>query len=93
MIYILVCIGNSDNKLTQQEWAKFVQVTGEMLQSYESARHFFGGSETYAPWQNVCWLCMINDAQLPEIKRNIRSLCDLYRQESAYILTGMGEFV
>lgn len=48
---------------------------------------------TYAPWQNVSWLCMVNDLELPEIKRNIRDLCDLYRQDSAYMLTGMGELI
>lgn len=93
MIYILVCVGNTDNKLTQYEWSKFVRAVGEMLQCYQTARHFFGGSETYAPWQNVSWLCVVNDAQLPEIKLNIRNLCDLYKQDSAYVLTGMGEFI
>ena len=93
MINILVTIGNTDNKLTQHEWAKFVRAMGEMLQCYETARHFFGGSATYDSWQNVSWLCMVNDAQLTEIKANIRNLCDLYQQDSAFVLAGMGEFV
>lgn len=93
MIYILVSIGNTDNKLTQQEWSQFVGAVGDTLRSYETERHFFGGSETYAPWQNVCWLCLVNDHQLLEIKSRIRHLCDWYRQDSAFLLTGTGQFI
>lgn len=93
MINICVSIGNTDNKLSQHEWAKFVRAVGEMLRCYETMRFFFGGSATYEPWQNVCWLCQVNDLQLAEIKANLTSLRELYKQESAYILWGVGEFV
>ena len=42
-MYLVVSIGNTDNKLTQQEWSRFVHSVGELLQSYETHRHFFGG--------------------------------------------------
>lgn len=93
MITLCVSIGNSDNKLTQQEWAQFVKAIGELLKSYETMRFFFGGSENYAPWQNVCWLCQVNDLQLSEIKNGIRNIREIYGQESAYVLWGAGEFV
>lgn len=93
MINICVSIGNTDNKLSQHEWAKFVRAVGEMLRGYETMRYFFGGSATYEPWQNVCWLCQVNDAQLVEIKANLTNLRELYGQESAYILWGVGELI
>jgi hypothetical protein len=93
MITLCVSIGNTDNKLTQHEWAKFVRAVGELLQCYQTIRYFFGGSATYEPWQNVCWLVQVNDAQLSEIKVSISSLRELYGQDSAYVLWGMGEFI
>lgn len=93
MITLCVSIGNTDNKLTQYEWAKFVRAVGELLQCYETMRFFFGGSETYAPWQNVCWLVQVNDAQLPEIKASLSGIRELYKQDSAFVLWGAGELI
>lgn len=93
MITICVSIGNSDNKLTQDEWYRFVQLMDDTLRHYEKRRHFFGGSETYAPWQNVCWLCVIEAERLPEVRSGIYSVRTLFKQESAFLLHGEGEFV
>ena len=39
---------NSDNKLSQQDWHAFVMSLDALLRDYETTRHFFGGSVTWA---------------------------------------------
>lgn len=90
---ISVQAGNSDNKLTQQEWADFVRQLDAILDAYETARHFFGGSETYAKWQNVCWVCKIDPEDLESLKRQLWQSRRDYRQTSVCLLVGKAEFV
>ena len=90
---ISVGAGNSDNKLTQQEWALFVAEVGGILAVHERQRHFFGGSETYAPWQNVCWVCEIDEDKLDLLRGQLRESRLSYRQDSVCLLVGQAEFV
>lgn len=85
--------GNSDNKLTQQEWAAFVAEISGILATHETARHFFGGSETYAPWQNACWVFEMHPSKLLSLKNQLRQSRVSYRQESICILVGKPDFV
>lgn len=90
---ICIQIGNTDNKLTQQEWADFVRQIDAILDAYETARHFFGGSPTYARWQNVCWVCEIASGQFDDLIQDIRIHREFYRQDSVCVLAGDAEFV
>lgn len=85
--------GNTDNKLSQLEWYKFVRRLGEILGCYESARHFFGGSETYAPWQNVCWVCEIEIGKLEELKLALADVRQLYQQDAVCLLVGEAQML
>ncbi len=90
---ISVMAGNSDNKLTQQEWSEFVNELGGILAVHEIERHFLGGSETYRPWQNVCWVCDINPKDLESLKAQLRESRIDYRQTSVCLLAGKAEFI
>lgn len=91
---ISVMIGNSDNKLTQQEWASFVDDVNRLLASWESARHFFGGAETYAKWQNVCWVCELGSPDSVDALLSVLSgVRRKYKQDSACVLLGEAKFV
>lgn len=93
MTTICISIGNSDNKLTQMEWSAFVSDLDKIIQKYEATRHFFGGSVTWAAWQNVMWCCELPTDSVDEIKRAISLVRIHYRQDAAFILYGSGEFV
>lgn len=90
---ISVQAGNSDNKLTQQQWSEFVSELGGILAVHERVRHFFGGSETYAPWQNVCWICEIDAGKIESLKGQLRESRLSYRQDSVCLLVGQPVFV
>ena len=90
---ISVQAGNSDNKLTQQEWSDFVRQLDAILDAHETARHFFGGSETYAKWQNVCFVCEVKAEELESLKESLKDCREFYHQDSVCLLVGKAEFV
>lgn len=90
---ISVQAGNSDNKLTQQDWAAFVRSLDRILVAYERDRHFFGGPPTHAPWQNVCWVCDIDELRLVGLLRDLKFCREQHQQDSVCVLAGAPVFV
>lgn len=92
---MLICIqaGNSDNKLTQQEWSLYVKHLDDVVQAYEDARFFFAGSESYAPWQNACWVVEIPSGQFDDLTQDLTQVRKLHKQDSVCILAGEAEFI
>jgi hypothetical protein len=90
-MYVTVSVGNTDNKLTQQEWNRFVE---DMIDYIGSAGkvHFFGGSSTWAPWQNVAWIVELKESAVV-FATHIAEIRMKYKQESAFILVGEGAFI
>lgn len=93
MVNVVVSIGNSDNKLSQQKWASFVDDVDKIMLRLETRRHFFGGSHAWASWQNVCWLCEIDPDSLYILRVSLRERCQVYNQDAAFLLVGAGEFI
>lgn len=89
---ITVQIGNSDDKLTQHEWADFVQNTGTMLGNFGQI-HYHGCSEGSRPWQNAAWIIAIEDDGVGFIIKNLTEIRKLFRQDSAAITVGETQFV
>jgi len=90
-----VMAGNSDNKLTQQEWSEFVAELNVIVYRHERIRHFFGGSENWQPWQNVCWVSELYETPniLDSLKDALRDCRKKYRQDSVCVLAGEPMFV
>lgn len=85
--------GNSDNKLTQQKWSEFVACLNAVIVQYEKRRHFFGGSITWAEWQNVCWVVEIDEEYLEPLKHELRRVRSVYQQDSVCVLAGEARFL
>lgn len=90
-MYISISIGNTDNRLTQQEWSAFVVEMNACL-GVEGKIHFFGASPNYEPWQNAAWI-LETDSILESVEEVIRMCRKKYRQDSAFILLGEGRFI
>ncbi len=93
MKQIMVSIGNSDNKLTQVEWSEFVQRVDKIIEAHHAQKHFFGGANTWAAWQNVAWLFECADYMIPSLKTALSDIRSIYRQESVAYLEGETEFI
>jgi hypothetical protein len=90
---LVVQIGNSDNKLRQADWARFVQRTGAIIQEYAAIIHFFGGPENWATWQKVCWVFDCEEARIGNLKLRLAETRKEFLQDSAAVTQGETEFV
>jgi hypothetical protein len=79
---VYVSIGNSDDKLTQQEWALFFSHTAVLLQGHARV-HGQWASEPASAWQNACWCVEVGgNTKVEFIKAELVGLAVQYRQDS-----------
>jgi len=88
-----VQIGNSDNKLRQAEWARFVQRLGTIVNEHAHTIHFFGGPENWAAWQKVCWVFDCDESRLVNLKLQLKEVRKEFQQDSVALTLGETEFV
>ena len=93
MKIMIVCIGNTDNKLTQQSWAAFVNEIQLTLRQYPHTLHFFGGPPTHSPYQNVLWMFEIKEEYITALKDKVKEVRETFGQDSAFVMVSDGEFV
>ena len=90
---IVVQIGNSDNKLPQEEWAQFVQRVDHIVREYAKTVYFFGGTENWAVWQRVCWVFDGEGLQSDNFKKRLTEIRKEFRQDAAAFTEGETEFI
>lgn len=90
---ISIQIGNSDNKLTQQEWGKFVREVNGAIEAHAAAVHFFGGPSNWSPWQNVAWVIECAEYMIPSLKDYLAKTKVAHQQDSIAYLEGEGLFI
>lgn len=94
---ITIQAGNTDNKLTQQEWYSYVYEMNNLIRAGAACvidgMHFFGGSSNWEPWQNVCWVVEFDPRFMQEILGDIKRIRQKYKQESVAVTTGNTEFI
>ena len=88
-------IGNSDDKLTQQEWSNFVTEMGGIVSIFAEQVHFHGGSPFGAPWQNAAWIFTPKMTEHTErgFRDMVQSIRAKFRQESVAVTIGETKFV
>ena len=93
---VYVSIGNSDDKLSQQEWHDFVNAVLKTLIQASIQRHGVWFSLPQSQWQNACWCVEFDDAY-PEpavwAKRRLGELAAEYRQDSIAWAVAETEFI
>jgi hypothetical protein len=86
MVTLTVCIGNSDDRLSQQAWSLFWAETSRTVAG--AARHVHGEflSLPVTRWQNACWVFEGElDAQL---RNRLTELARAYGQDSIAVSVG-----
>lgn len=81
-------IGNSDNKLTQQEWSEYVDAVHAATTVDGIETHFFASSEGSKPWQNACWVVAIREKEVDAMMRAVTKIRKQYKQESVAVVLG-----
>jgi len=91
-ITLIIQIGNSDDKLTQKEWADFCNNINFTVLKFGDV-HFTGGSKWDAQWQNACWIFNAYKEDIPDIKSLLKMDRERYRQDSIALTIGETQFI
>ena len=79
---ITIQIGNSDDKLTQKEWATFCSRVNDAVVEFAQDTHFSGYSQGSQPWQNACWVCSVLDETSEGFKARLVEIRASHNQDS-----------
>ena len=96
---IIIQIGNTDNKLTQQDWARYVSEVRDAVNtatflsdSGEIHGSFYSHSD--AAWQNACFVIDITEpSRREQLKDRLVDIGDNYMQDSTAWTEGTTEFL
>lgn len=95
MTTIYVSIGNTDGKLTHQEWSEYFRKVNDLLTESRAATAVYGvwHSLPATPYVNACWAVEIPAVNLEAAKDVLRTLARRYRQDSIAFATATTEFL
>lgn len=81
-LQILIRIGNSDDSLSQSEWAQFIAEVREIISRFADDITMEAFSIPDAPWQHGGWAFMISADDFIPMRRAISGACGMFRQTS-----------
>lgn len=93
MTTVTIQIGNSDDKLTQAEWGRYVKDVERAINYHCPDVHFFGGSPNWFPWQNVAWVTNAPKDDLMRLLMRLREIREQYGQDSIAWTQGETVFI
>lgn len=82
MMIVYITIGNSDDKLSQAEWAGFFSETAIALRHIADHVHGQWASEPASAWQNACWCIELDEQWVETTQDALRRIAERYRQDS-----------
>lgn len=92
----IVQIGNSDDKLTQKQWATFYGNTHSVLATLGQL-HFAGASSSFSTWQNACFVLELTEHAgldaVTVLERYLARLAEQYDQSSIALTLGSTRFI
>ena len=90
---ITVQIGNTDDKLTQVQWSKFVDSVNYAVNQFAFKVHFWGGSVNWAEWQNMAWVFECDSRNIKKLETELLGIRVRFNQDSIALTKGITEFI
>ncbi len=93
---IFIGVGNSDDKLTQREWADYHREVDLAVHARLAAGATVHGhwlSDPAAPWQNACWCIEAKPSVAYKLKADLAVIAGRYRQDSIAWSEATTEFI
>ena len=90
---VYISIGNSDDKLTQNEWAHFWTTVDRRIRSYAHVVHGSWVSEATSPWQNACWCIEVQPDHTKGLRIVLGQAAQAYQQDSIAWAEATTEFI
>lgn len=89
-----ITIGNSDNKLSQQDWSAYCYLVEKLVQSYATHVFFMGYTLPNGDYQNACFSFATTPEVMTMIRGSLRNVARQFRQDSiALAVVGEVEMV
>lgn len=89
---IYISIGNTDNKLTQQQWAAFHNAVDGLIRRWAVQIYGAWVSPSVHPYQNACW-CIQWDPEDTGLKKTLAKHAAEYLQDSIAWAVAVTEFI
>lgn len=93
LLTVYISIGNSDDKLTQAEWASFYRDTCLNIRDFAGQVHGQWVSEPASAWQNACWCIEITEENALTLRAYLLDVAEKYRQDSIAWAVATTEFL
>lgn len=90
---VAVLIGNSDDKLSQVEWARFVRSVLDTVCGSADKVHFEGHTPQASSRQSVAIVFEINTVKRQELQGNLKKIKQEFRQDSIAWVEGTTLFL
>lgn len=93
---VYISVGNSDGKLTEQEWQQFRDLTHELLTDVlpETGGVVHGAWRSWqAGYVNACWCVEVPAEHEDIVKDTLRTLAEKFRQDSIAYAVAETEFL
>jgi len=82
MTTVTIQIGNSDDKLTQAQWAHFLRRVDNAVSRRAKQVHFCGTSHPDSEWQNAAWVFEIGENESLRLYDDMKVFCEMFNQDS-----------
>lgn len=86
-------IGNTDNKLTQQEWSNYCEQFNETICRFAASTFFVGAPPTTSEYQNFGVTFSIDEEHIERLKQQLQGVRLTFRQDSIAWLEGETQFI
>lgn len=100
MTTAVICIGNSDDKLTQADWSQFVKDVDAFVDKWRFNVYFRGFPSSAERWQNACWVLDARDlfgepAGMARdiLRQELGRIAKNYKQDSIALILGDSQMV
>lgn len=90
---VYISIGNSDDKLTQAEWARFLLDVDDAISDGAITVHGRWYSAPRSAYQNACWCAEFHEPDAWHPKMALQALAATYRQDSIAWAEATTEFL
>jgi len=91
---VYVSIGNSDGKLTVEEWQQYRDLTHELLTEVGVTAAVHGAWQSFVPkYVNACWCVEVADEHEDALKDTLRELAGKFGQDSIAYAVAATEFL
>lgn len=94
---ITLQIGNTDDKLSQAEWADFYETIDRAISQTARRLHFSGSPPSHDPRQNACWVFDLDGPEESEnhtrLREKVAQARAQFRQDSIAWTAGTTELI